>query len=91
MLTSIKGERRLNIKAYRLIYPINYEEIRESNPTKFLLSGILAASFVNATSYSFLALEGDFQNHSAELPAWEVMAKKRLSAAQRSTAKAGDN
>jgi len=57
-------------------YPINYEETRESNPANFLLSGMLAANFVNTSSSAFLAKIGVNQNAFAKLPLWEVLAKK---------------
>jgi starch synthase len=57
-------------------YPINYGETRESNPANFLLSGLLAANFVNTSSSAFLAKIGDNQNSFAKLPLWEVLVKK---------------
>ena len=58
-------------------YPISYEEIRESNPANFLLSGILAANFVTTSSSAFLAKIDRQQSLSAELPFWKVLAKKK--------------
>jgi starch synthase len=58
-------------------YPINYEEIRESNPANFLLSGIFAANYVNASSSVFLVKMGCQQSLSAKLPFWEVLAEKK--------------
>ena len=57
-------------------YPINYEETRESNSVNFLLSGILAANFVNTSSSAFLAKMGENQSLFAKMPLWEVLAKK---------------
>lgn len=59
-------------------YPINYEEIRESNPANFLLSGILAANFVNVSSSVFLARKGEYKSLLAESPFWEMLAKKKI-------------
>ena len=59
-------------------YPITYDEIRESNPANFLLSGILAANFVNVTTSVFLARKGEYQNPLAESPFWEVLARKKI-------------
>ena len=59
-------------------YPITYDEIRESNPANFLLSGILAANFVNVTTSVFLARNGEYQNPLAESPFWEVLARKKI-------------
>jgi starch synthase/alpha-amylase len=58
-------------------YPINYEEIRESNLANFLLSGILSANFVNVSSDFFMARNGEYQSPIAELPFWEVLAQKK--------------
>jgi len=58
-------------------YPINYEEIRESNPANFLLSGIFAANFVNTSSSAFLAKMDAYQSLSVESLFWEVLVKKK--------------
>ena len=59
-------------------YPNTYEEIRASNPANFLLSGILAANFVNASSSVFLARKGEYQSPFGELPIWKVLTKKKI-------------
>lgn len=58
-------------------YPANYEETRESNPANFLLSGILAANFVNTSSAAFLAKMDGQQSLSANVSFWQVLAEKK--------------
>jgi starch synthase len=57
-------------------YPISYEETRGTNSVDFLLSGILSADFVNASSSAFLSNMAQNQNAFAKLQLWELLVTK---------------
>ena len=57
-------------------YPISYEESRGTNSIDFLLSGILSADFVNASSSAFLSNMALKQSALTKLRLWELLVTK---------------
>jgi starch synthase len=64
-------------EAYYENFPNSYEQTREKNPADFLLSGVLAADYVNSFPHGHLEDIVENQKESYEVALNAILTKKR--------------